>query len=669
MTKFGMPGVFTHGTFDTWSPSYLMFIAASHNGISRLYETFGNGGADTVERTLSPADYSRRWYKQNPPLPKANWSQRNNNNYQETALIVSLGHFATNGKYFLKNFYLKSRNSVLKPKLEGPAAYVFPSDDPRPGGQAVLLRLLQQQGCEVHRTTAASKITIPPKKGEKDAKPTTRDFPAGSYVVRMDQPYSRIADMMLDLQYWAPDDPQRDIYDDTAWSFGELGNVKTVRVTDQKLLETPMELITGSVRATGGISGTGKFYLINHNTDNELVTLRYRLKGANFEAAEEPFEAQGQKFNRGTFIVSSVSEADLSKVVTDLGIKAYAVDAAPNGIKTHPVRAPRIAMMHTWLSTQDEGWWRLEFDRLGVPYDYISTQDVSSNSKLNDKYDVIVFAPNGRSTQSIIEGMPMYGNPLPWKKTELTPNLGNTDETDDMRPGLGLTGVKNLQDFVAKGGLFIAADDTVNFALETGMTKGVSTTPARSLRVTGSVLKSKPVDTASPILYGYGADDLSVFCAGGPLLNVSNFTTGGRRGGTRPASRSTGRGSTDDPDVVQNRTPDEIPDEPRVQPWELGPVRPEDLRNGINVIPPQFRPRVILRWGDATGLLVSGLLESGGEIAQRPAIVDVPNGQGHVVLFTNVPFWRAETQGSYMMVFNAIMNFDNLNAGRKLAER
>ena len=53
MTKFGMPGVFTHGNFDTWSPGYLMFIAALHNGISRLYETFGNGGADTVERTLS----------------------------------------------------------------------------------------------------------------------------------------------------------------------------------------------------------------------------------------------------------------------------------------------------------------------------------------------------------------------------------------------------------------------------------------------------------------------------------------------------------------------------------------------------------------------------------------------------------------------------------------
>ena len=57
MTEFGMPGVFTHGDFDTWSPGYLMFLAAMHNGISRLYETFGNGGADTEKRILGPDEY------------------------------------------------------------------------------------------------------------------------------------------------------------------------------------------------------------------------------------------------------------------------------------------------------------------------------------------------------------------------------------------------------------------------------------------------------------------------------------------------------------------------------------------------------------------------------------------------------------------------------------
>ncbi len=663
MTKFGMPGVFTHGNFDTWSPSYLMFIAASHNGISRLYETFGNAGADTVERTLSPSEYERRWYRQNPPLPKAKWSQRNNNNYQQTGLLVSLAHFSTNGKYFLRNFYTKSKNSILKPKVAGPAAYVFPADDPRPGGQAELLRLLQQQGCEVHKSTAPFTVNVA-KKGDK--KGESKQFPAGTYLVRMDQPYSRIADMMLDYQYWATNDPQTDIYDDTAWTFGELNNVKTYRVTDVSVLSAPMQKVNGDVRAPGGVAGSGNIFVINHNADNELITLRYQLKNASFEAAEEPFEIAGQKFNRGSFIIRNVSASDLGRVTTELGLKVTAATTAPV-VKTHPVKAPRVAMMHTWLTTQDEGWWRIEFDRRKVPFSYISTQDVAKDANLNAKYDVIIFAPNGRSADQIIQGMPMFGNPIPWKKTELTPNLGGIDSTDDMRPGLGLDGLQNLQDFVRRGGLLITANDTSEFAVQTSFTPGVSIQQSRGMRLPGSILRSKMVDNSSPIAYGY-TDDLAIFGANAPIFNISNFTSGGRgrRGG---GERSTGRGTAEDPDVVQNRPPDEIPDNPRVNIWETAPIMDDQLRNNPYIIPPVLRPRVVLRWADSSQLLVSGLLEGGGELAQHPAVIDVPLERGHVVLFSNNPFWRAETQGSYSLVFNAILNFDNLNAGRKLADR
>src|SRR6266566_2409506 len=274
MTKFGMPGVFAHGNFDTWSPGYLMFIAATHNGISRLYETFGNGGADTLERTLSPGEYQRTWYKQNPPLPEARWSQRNNNNYEQTGLLTSLYYFSNNTKMFLRNFYLKSKRSVLKPKNEGPAAYVFPGDDPRLGNQATLLRLLQAQGCEVNRATAPFTVTLKKKAARRGAEPRptasaspspssspakpaeteARTFPAGSYLVRMDQPYSRIADALLDYQYWAPNDPQTDIYDDTAWTMGELANLEVVRVTDTKVLDAAMERVSGEVRSLGGVN-------------------------------------------------------------------------------------------------------------------------------------------------------------------------------------------------------------------------------------------------------------------------------------------------------------------------------------------------------------------------------------------------------------------------------
>src|SRR5712691_8164529 len=180
MTKFGMPGVFTHGNFDTWSPGYLMFIAALHNGISRLYETFGNGGADTVERTLQPNDYARTWYKQNPPLPKTLWSQRNNNNYQQTGLLTSLHYFAGNGRMFLRNFYLKSKRSILKARTEGPAAYVLTGDEPRPGAQADLLRILQKQGVEISRATSSFTVTVPSKKAPPRPPVTTTDGAAAS---------------------------------------------------------------------------------------------------------------------------------------------------------------------------------------------------------------------------------------------------------------------------------------------------------------------------------------------------------------------------------------------------------------------------------------------------------------------------------------------------------
>src|SRR5260370_63962 len=374
MTRLGMPGVFTHGNFDTWSPGYLMFIAAMHNGISRLYETFGNGGADTVERQLRPEDYGRTWYRQDPPLPKAMWAQRNNNNYEQTGLLTSLHYFAEEKRFFLKNFYLKAKRSISKPSKEGPAAYVFPADDPRPGAQAALLEILRKQGCEISRATARFTVKLPAKKpakapgapeakeskpSEEQAKeaaptsrtapegappegsptaasgkekappqPTTVELAAGAYIARMDQPYSRVADALLDHQYWSPNDPQQTPYDATAWTFGELFNVRVLRVVDAKALDTPMERVA-AVKLHGAITGGSSVFVINANPDTSLPTLRHRVKDASIEAAEEPFAADGRKFARGSFIVSKVYVEALRRELSDLCLQPLALTPSP----------------------------------------------------------------------------------------------------------------------------------------------------------------------------------------------------------------------------------------------------------------------------------------------------------------------------------------------------
>jgi len=428
-----------------------------------------------------------------------------------------------------------------------------------------------------------------------------------------------------------------------------------------------MARINDEIRAPGAIIGTGSTYVVNHNADNALVTLRYQLKDASVEAAEEPFEAAGQKFNRGSFIIRKASADDLDRAGKELGIQVYAVAEAP-AVKTHAIKPARVALMHTWLDTQNEGWWRLALDQLQVPYAYISTQDVAREENLKAKYDVIIFAPVGSSPNAIVDGMPMYGNPLPWKTTSLTPNIGKIDSTDDMRPGLGWSGLANLQKFVQQGGVFITVDDTANFAVTYGFTPGVAIARANRLRAVGDILRIKTVDAASPIAYGY-ADSLAMYCANGPIFNLSNVA-GGSGARRRSEQRVTGRGTPDDPDTVQGRPPAEIPELPKAEVWEALPLTDEQRRrDGVSVIPPAERPRVVLRYADLKDLFVSGLLDGGDEIAQHPAVIDVPSGRGHVVLFSTNPMWRGQTKGSYFLVFNAILNFDNLNVGRKLDEK
>jgi len=681
MTRMGMPGVYAHGLFDTWSPGYLMFMAATHNGISRLYETFGNGGtAETVERQLSPSETQRTWWRQNPPLPRVKWSLRNNNNYEQTGLLVSLSYFANNRQLFLRNFWEKSKRSVNKPRVEGPAAYVLTGDEKRKGAQAELLAVMQKQHVEISRATAPFTVRVPVRAAKGAVKPDsakpaateTRQFPAGSYIIRMDQPFSRIADALLDYQYWSPNDPQKNPYDDTGWTFPEGFDVDAVRVTDPKVLDARMERVSGEIRAPGGVSGTGPVFAINHNGDNAIATLRYRFPAADFQVAEAPFNAAGRSFVRGSLIVRGIGRGELDGAARELGVPVVALGSAPS-VSLHPARAPRVAIMHTWISTQTEGWWRMAFDFNKIPFDYISVQDAAKVADLNAKYDVIIFPPAGGSNQQIIDGLPMWRNPMPWKKTELTPNLGGTDETDDIRPGLGWSGLQHLQSFVANGGVLITAVNTADFAVQFGLANGVSVNEVPRLRVVGSLLRAKVVDDASPIVYGV-SDDLAVYSDEGSSFSVSS-TKGGGRGGRFPgsSSRATGRGTADDPDFMPGRAPLDsafLPIElEAAKPWQAAPLSAEQLRNPVNIIPPDQRPRVALRFADQKELLVSGLLDGGSDIAQRPVVVDVPMQKGHVVMFANNPMWRGETIGSYAMVFNTLLNWDNLNAGRKLEAR
>lgn len=695
MTKRGVPGVWTHGYYDGWAPNYMFYIANGHNAIGRFYETFGGRGADTGMRNVG-AQSNRDWYRPNPPLARVNWSLRNNVNLQQSALLLAMDFVAANHERFLRNFYLKSRRSIEKARTEGPAAWLIPADDPRPVACAELVNLLKLQGVEVH--TADREFEVKPagsraasSSNPSDSSDSSRTststipnaqrptpnaparFPKGSMIIRMDQPYSRMADMLLDTQYYSVSDPRP--YDDTGWSLGPLKNVRTVRVTDPDVLKVPMTLLPGAAIARGKLEGPADAaaYLIPHNTDNTLMVLRYHLKDVRMQAAEEAFKVGERSFPAGTFILRA-SEAPaglrerLEKELSDLGLTATGVGEVPK-VATHELAVPRIALLHTWQSTQDEGWFRLGFDSLGVPYTYVSDHTVRDTPNLRERFDVIVFPPAGGSAQSIVRGLPMRGDPLPWKASALTPNIGTSpDQTDDMRGGMGLQGVLNLQRFVEEGGLFIPVTSNAAIPIDFGITEGISVSTPAQLQARGSIFNARVADPKSPIAYGYG-ESVAVYFNQAPVFQVS--ATGGLGGGGgggaggAGSGRPSGRGSLTDPDVPQGRPYAPPVPEPTARPGEEAPL-PDDVREFLRdrLPPPNTRPRVVLRFAPERELLVSGMLAGGAELANRPAVVDVPVGKGHVVFFANNPMWRMETQGSFFLLFNAALHFDHLDAGR-----
>ena len=689
MQSFGMPGAFTHGDFDTWSPGYLMFLATLHNGISRLYETFGNGGADTERRILSPEEYSRTWFRQNPPIPSVMWSQRDNNNYEQTALLSTLSYFVQNREHFLDDYYIKAKRSEDKPNEAGPAAYVLAANPAYRSRQLALLAVLKKQHVEISQLTAPATVNVTANDhaaamnqnpahtatpaasstgivgssgAASSASMVKENFPAGSWVIRMDQPFSRVADALLDRQYWSPDDPQKTPYDDTAWCFSELFNAGVTRVTDTAILKAEMKPVDKleSAAESSKMSGGGVI-AINNTGQIGLLGLAYVLPGATLSVLDDSEKIDGTNYNLGSLLIQHADSAKLQHALDTMELTAHTLNAMPAHAHTLD-HLPRIAFIHTWFDTQTEGWWRLAFDDLHIPYSYISTQTANAEADLRAKYDVLIFAPvsGHTSAKQILDGLPMYGNPIPWEKTALTPNIGRIDSTADMRPGLGDAGLAHLRSFVEQGGLLITSEDTARFAIDEGLAPGVSVAPEKNTRVVGSILGSVAVDTHSLVMSGY-TGTLPVYSESGMAFTVSDTSGGyGHFPTQENTHRVTGRGGPSDEDLPEARTPENVPALPDPKPWQPTPLNEDQARNNLFLIPAAMRPDVLLRFADPKQLLLSGLLDNPGPIAEHAAVVDAHLGKGNVLLFAINPVYRGETIGSYGLVFNAILNYDRL---------
>ena len=306
MTKWGMPGVYTHAFMDGWSPGYLGSVAYNHNGLMKMYETqsgrdagagtrgggvpgeagarlragavlkaaragggtggtrgdAGRGGGPAgapgaarggQETASQPAGsqaaqaagdrggappaagrgsalptgrggtQDREWYRgiPVPPNAAAAFSRRDNTNYSETGVLCSLQLTSMFPSVIVENFYVKTRNSIEEGKTKAPYGFVIPVQRDMTRA-AELVRILRIQGIEVGRATGEIKVA-------------DGTFPAGSYVIKRDQPYGRLAKNLLEKQSYP--DSRLTTYDDSGWTMGLLMGVDVKEIADPAILK------------------------------------------------------------------------------------------------------------------------------------------------------------------------------------------------------------------------------------------------------------------------------------------------------------------------------------------------------------------------------------------------------------------------------------------------
>ncbi len=227
VTAQGKAGAVVAGIYDAFTPARA--YQHYHAGARILSET---ASADLATPVEVPADrigggrgYDAAQASWNYPDPwrGGHWGLPDIVDYMDAGAMALLENAARNRRYWLENFVGVGQRAVEK-WAAWPEAWVLPGDQPNRAGLDYVVRILAMADVEVHRAEAAFSVA-----GER--------FPAGSYVIPMNQPYASFAETMLERQEYPdlreyPGGPPRRPYDVTAHTLPLLMDMEAVPVRE-----------------------------------------------------------------------------------------------------------------------------------------------------------------------------------------------------------------------------------------------------------------------------------------------------------------------------------------------------------------------------------------------------------------------------------------------------
>ena len=432
----GKDGVTYETQYDLWTPARQYMV---YHGQPRILTEIASANiADpyTSARPLGPQQV--RW---NFPRPytQTDWRLSQIIDYGMTAVFGGLTHLAKYRSTWLENFYRVHRDWVERD--EPPFAFVIPENQRDPYMTYGLLEILETGAVEIHR--ASSEF-------HADGK----DYPAGSWVVSLDQPYGAFAKTMLevqeypDLRYY-PGGPPIPPYDVTAHTLGYLMGV------DVDPIDEPLQAELVRVEKVSPSPSTVPkkrprwAYVIPPDSNAGFIALnRLSKEGVSVFRAGSAVDVAGRSLAPGAWLVPPSGKASrvLEQVAEQTGLPVLTADRAFH-VDGFRMKRPTRVGLYKVANNMPAGWlmWLLEKHE----FDHRVMASTDFDSDLSESYDVILL-PAGTSKRRLLEG--------------LSPS--QHDESWRWAFGIGEDGWERLRQFVERGGTLVAVGNAVATALE-----------------------------------------------------------------------------------------------------------------------------------------------------------------------------------------------------------
>jgi len=432
-----MPGSISESRFDNWYAGFTDWAHVFRNEISFFTETalyeYATPHFYTVRDFPKEFQDLRALSMYSTPWEGGWWRLRDAVNYMVGGSMSVLDLAAKNRETLLYNRYQAARDNINHFRKEPPFAYVISdkqSDTPEAG---LLAQKMIDNGLDVYATKAGFKAN-------------GVEYPAGSWVIPMDQPFSALAKELFERQKYpdalangtskAIDLP----YDVTGWTLPLQFGVNVDEVTDplsadERALLTPVDKVE---LPAASVDGAGAVFAVTHRANASFEIVNAALKaGGTVSLAEEPVKtAEGME--TGAFLIGGISRSTIENLARQYGVSAQGVSAPAH---TRSLKKARVGLYRPWAPSIDEGWTRWILENYGFEPRSLYNADIRS-AGLRSRYDVIILPD--MSSHQMMDG------------------FGIGIVPGQYAGGIGEDGIDNLREFTRQGGTLVALNKSAD---------------------------------------------------------------------------------------------------------------------------------------------------------------------------------------------------------------